>query len=445
MSIVKNISYSFLTQIPTILLSVAAGIFSTRIIGAAGSGEVAVFQFYVQIFILLFCFSFNTAVTYFISSGKIAAEKMTGLGLLILLSSTLFLACILGSDLLFFKAIPHYITGKSHLVVCIYLLLTFFLTNLISFVQPFLYSIKEFKTINRLFIITSSVNALVLFILFSLHMSKMHVFSLEQFLLITAFTQFINSTLWVYFFLKHYKIPNLFNLNIGPEIKGVLSFILIGHLSTFINFFNLQLDVWFVDHFCGKTELGYYSKAANIAQMLWLISNPIVVILTPYLIEKSEGKTELFGFYSRLNSTFIFLAAAVLFFVSPWFFPAFFGPDFVQSVFPFKILLPGVVIMSLNKIFSVYVYAENKIFYNLLATVVGLVFTLSLDLLLIPIYGIKGAALASCCSYTAVTFVTFCSLLFVLKIKFGNYFILNGSDIKKLTLSYKKDEKKDIH
>ncbi len=426
------------------LLSVAAGIFSTRVIGAEGSGEVAVFQFYVQIFIMLFCFSFHTAVTYFISSGKIATEKMTGLGLLILLYSTLFLALILGSDFFFFKAIPHYISGKSHLVVCIYLLFSFFLSNVISFTQPFLYSIKEFKTINQLYIITSFINTIGLLIVFGLHMSKIHVFSLEEFLLISILTQLINSILWVFFFLKHYKVPKLLNLNIGPEIKGVLSFILIGHLSTFINFFNLQLDIWFVDHYCGKTELGYYSKAANIAQMLWLISNPIVVILTPYLIEKSEGKTELFGFYSRLNATFIFFAGLILFAISPWFFPAFFGTDFTLSVLPFKILMPGVVIMSLNKVFSIYVYSESKITYNLLATIVGLIFTLSLDLLLIPNYGIKGAALASSCSYIAVTLVTFCSLLIVFKIKFENYFILNRSDIKKLTQSYRNNEKSDI-
>ena len=118
--------------------------------------------------------------------------------------------------------------------------------------------------------------------------------------------------------------------------------------------------------------------------MLWLISNPIATILMPYLIEKSDGKTDLFGFYARLNGTFVLISGLILFLISPWFFPAFFGADFVHSVFAFKVLLPGVIIMSLNKVFSIYVYAENRIFYNLLATIVGLVLTLSLDLLLIP-------------------------------------------------------------
>jgi O-antigen/teichoic acid export membrane protein len=433
MSVIKNISYTFLTQIPTIILSVAASIFSTRVIGAAGSGEVALFQSYVQIFILLFCFSFHTAVTYFVSSGKIAAEKMTGLGMFILLSSTLLLALILGSDLLFFKVIPRYISGKTHVIVCIYLLASFFLTNLVSFIQPFLFSIKKFNTVNRMLIFSSSLNTLGLGIMFGLHMSKIHIFSLEQFLMLSVFVQSISASLWVYFFLKHYKIPNLFNIHLGDEIKGVMNFILIGHLSTFINFFNLQVDIWFVDHYCGKMELGYYSKAANIAQMLWLISNPIATILTPYLIEKNEGKADMFGFYSRLNGTLIIVSASILFLISPWFFPAFFGPDFVNSVFAFKVLLPGVVIMSLNKVFSVYVYSESKIFYNLLATVVGLAFTLSLDFTLIPKYGMMGAALASAVTYTAVTAVTFCSVIFVCKVPFRNYLFVNAQDIKKLT------------
>jgi O-antigen/teichoic acid export membrane protein len=434
MSVIKNISYTFLTQIPTIILSVASSIFSTRVIGAAGSGEIALFQSFVQIFTLLFCFSFNGAVTYFVSSGKIAAEKMTGLGLLVLLSSTLLLALILGSDLLFFNVIPHYVTGKTHSIVCAYLLANFFLTNLVTFIHPFLFSVKKFNTVNRMLIFSSVLNTLALGIMFGLHIGKIHLFSLEEFLMLSVFVQAISACFWVYFFLKHFEIPNLFHFHLG-ELKGVMNFILVGHLSTFINYFNLQVDIWFVDHYCGKTELGYYSKAANIAQMLWLISNPIATILTPYLIEKNEGKAEMFGFYARLNGTFIMASAILLFFISPWFFPAFFGADFVNSVFAFKLLLPGVVIMSLNKVFSVYVYSENKIFYNLLATIIGLAFTLTLDLLLIPGYGSKGAALASSVSYTAVTVVTFFSLVWVCHLPFKNYLFLNGNDIKKLTQS----------
>ncbi len=433
MSINKNIYYSFLTQIPTIILSFFTGVFSTRILGPEGSGIYTVFLSDTELFTLLLSFSFNAGIVFFISNKKIATEKLMGLGLaFIIIGSSILLLTLLSSK--YFNILgflfPKNYSSPMHLL---YLLLLFINSTGIGFLSAIFQGKSHFNIVNKV----SIFNAVLNFLLFSLSFLLKSVYNksiyVNEVLIISSCITTLNLMVWLYFYFKLIGVKPKFKFNWAIDVKPLFYIVIFAHLAHVINFFNYRLDVYVVDHYCGQAELGFYAKAVNVAQMLWLISNPISNVLFPFLNDPDRpDQTKTFTFFSRLNFTTVFSGCILLFFIAPYFFPFLFGEAFSSSVLAFGLLLPGILASAATKIFGVYASSRNKIHFNIIATSVGLVFTIILDFTLIPLMGIKGAAIASSFSYVFTLLTLFIGLFVFLKLEFKNYFFLTISDFKEI-------------
>lgn len=82
------------------------------------------------------------------------------------------------------------------------------------------------------------------------------------------------------------------------------------------------------------------------------------------------------------------------------------GKAFAGTVEPFLILLPGIVVFSLTNVLATYLTAAGKPGYNAAIALISFLFTVIFDILLIPRYGISGAAVASGISYTLSSIMT---------------------------------------
>jgi O-antigen/teichoic acid export membrane protein len=77
-----------------------------------------------------------------------------------------------------------------------------------------------------------------------------------------------------------------------------------------------------------------------------------------------------------------------------------FGPTMMPAVHPLWLLLPGIVTLTVAKIISSYLSGIGKPIYSTYLAAGSMILTVALDLLLIPRYGISGAAAASSIVYT---------------------------------------------
>ena len=84
-----------------------------------------------------------------------------------------------------------------------------------------------------------------------------------------------------------------------------------------------------------------------------------------------------------------------------------FGEQFVQVRNVIASLSVGIVALSVSMIFSSYFSGINKPFHNTISSAIGLVFTVGLGFLLVPLWGIIGAGIAATCSYTMATLYQF--------------------------------------
>ena len=71
-----------------------------------------------------------------------------------------------------------------------------------------------------------------------------------------------------------------------------------------------------------------------------------------------------------------------------------------QALVPLWLLLPGIVFMAAAKVISSYLSGIGKPIYTTYIAGGAVIVTVALDLLLIPPYGISGAAIASTITYT---------------------------------------------
>ena len=86
--------------------------------------------------------------------------------------------------------------------------------------------------------------------------------------------------------------------------------------------------------------------------------------------------------------------------VGPLIIRTFFDEWSTESFLPFQVLLVGMAAGGANGVFSGYNHGQGQPQRTAFAVAVGLAVTIALDLLLIPWWGIVGAAVASSCAYT---------------------------------------------
>ena len=173
---------------------------------------------------------------------------------------------------------------------------------------------------------------------------------------------------------------------------------------------NNRLDQLFIIPFLGFRQLGFYAVAVTVNFIPFQIGMAISSSAYGQVRLASERGAE--GVASRLIRRGVLttgLAALAVAVATPTVLPWLYGARFRPSVGSTLILLPGTVVWALTLIATQIGNGLNRPQYASIAQLVGVVLTVGGLPLLIPRYGIVGAALVS-----SVTYVTRALILLVL-------------------------------
>jgi len=174
------------------------------------------------------------------------------------------------------------------------------------------------------------------------------------------------------------------------------------HLSNVIAFFNYRLDMYLLNYFKGIGPTGLYSSAVSISERLWMLSKIAANIIFPKISAMQNEKEKQHLTVSVCGVVFLMtgLAAILFWFVAPYVIPVLLGAEFFGSVVAIQWLLPGIVTLSAGRVLSNDLAGRGKTNLNTISAAFMLVSNVAMNLYLIPIYGIKGAAIATSVSYT---------------------------------------------
>jgi O-antigen/teichoic acid export membrane protein len=309
-----------------------------------------------------------------------------------------------------------------------YLLLSLLIIPFIffsSFISHILLGLQKIKKFNILFFFQGfSLFILLLVFLPLLHFGVggailAYIISFIFYGVVLYFTTKKETGAIVFKFRKEY-FKNLFSygLKIYPS-----------HIFSFLNY---RINMFLINIILNPTAVGFYSVATGLSEGLWVFSESIGTVLLPKVASEtdSERLKKFTPFICRNVLLGLLIIIILLFFLSRWLIVFLYSEKFLDSIAPFQILLFGTLAIGGWEILSSDIAARGKPLINSYITGVSLVLNIILNVLLIPKYGIIGAAWSSTFSY----FFMFLIVAFIYsKISMNNFkdvIFLKQSDIQ---------------
>ncbi len=256
-----------------------------------------------------------------------------------------------------------------------------------------------------------------------------------------------NATLFIYIYFSYFIITGLvlaisfmvkhkswqrISLPAMPEIKLLLRYAVVALAANVIFFLVYRVDYWFVKKYCTEAELGNYIQVSKLAQMMLIIPSIISSVVFPHIasgVERVAVKDSILRIGRLISILYLFIFIIVLIF-GQWFFPEVFGYTYTLMFVPFLFLLPGVWALSNLSILSAYFGGVNKVRVNVQGAAIALIFILAGDIVFIPLYGIKAAAIVSSVGYLVNFLYSFVNMRKEHAVSLKEYWYVNKDDIQ---------------
>lgn len=168
-----------------------------------------------------------------------------------------------------------------------------------------------------------------------------------------------------------------------------------------------HVDVLMLDFFTTSDQVGYYKAALVIVHFLWFVPKAVQMVLiqstsdlwTQNAIEEINHISTKATRYTLLLSIILGIGLAVL---ANDFIPLYYGADFTPAVLPLLLLIPGTLGFAMARPLLAITHAKGAMRVLIIATGAAAIGNFLLNLLLIPTYGIAGAAVATSIGYFAL-------------------------------------------
>lgn len=173
-------------------------------------------------------------------------------------------------------------------------------------------------------------------------------------------------------------------------------------VALFVLTLNYKVNIALMERLSTPAEIGILTIAVGVAQLTWALPQSLTTALFSHSANAkdenafSQKVARLFRVTVVLSGLLVTLLAAL----APAVIPAVYGQQFADSVRPLHLLLPGVFCLLALKVLNMDLAGRGRPNVSLWVTVPALVVNVALNLILLPDFGAKGAAVASSISYS---------------------------------------------
>jgi stage V sporulation protein B len=207
-------------------------------------------------------------------------------------------------------------------------------------------------------------------------------------------------------------IPGLFALEVVRGAGGIrwttgahrflrtaLRFGWHSHLGSVTQYLQHRSDILLVSYFLPLKELGVYAFAVSLAELLWYVPQAVGTVLMPHIAGNGEEDASyITPFVCRTTLALTTLLSVGLAVAATWLIPRVL-PAFQASVRVLWILVPGVVAASIFKVLASDFNGRGKPIETFYPALIALATVLVCGILVIPRFGICGAALVTTAGY----------------------------------------------
>lgn len=417
MSLKKNILSSLGVQIFNLIISFVINIMLSRALKAQGQGELAYFTLIFGTIANYIHLGMYNSIPEFLNKRKIDENYLFNIDItisLILGAIGIILVGILGVAAGIFKGY-----SSTYIILgCIYILVM-----LLQYIGQYFFVAKEKVYITNKIQFLSNLFRFIIVILMYISGTLSIINYLILFVGVNIFIVVVSIIK-----LKLRYIPKL-DLKI---IKSQIGFGLFIFTANFFVFLNYRVDQFFIESNYGKANLGIYALAVSLSELIFVIPTSIGTALwgNLYTVIDDENKTknliEKILRYTLWTCIFISIIGCFLAELVPYFY----GIEFTRSIYSIRILFLGTVLASIAKVGSSFLVVKGRMKSYVLITALTLLINIVFNFMLLPIFNIEGAAIASAISYTFYGISYLFILKFKDKISIKDIILLKREDLK---------------
>jgi len=392
-----NTGWLFVGKIFSLILSFFLFSFIARYLGAENLGKLSYAQSYVSLLAVFASFGIDHVLYRDIVRFKEKRNEILG--------SAIALKIALGCLTAIFTLIIALISESEQLIIMLIGILA--LTNIFQpFTLPSFYfdSVQNSK-VNTIGMISSTILLSIL---------KILIIVFDQGLLFFAavfvIEAIINGVYYIVVYSYYYESFKKWRVNISL-IKSLLSESFPLFLASISVVIYARIDQIMIKQYLDSSAVGLYAVAVKIAEIWSFIPALIIFSLFPAIInakisnERSYEKR--FGGL-LVGATFISIifASIISFFADP-IVRIIGGVEYLGAVAALRIYVWGVVAAVIFSVVQQLLVAENWTKITFYITMVGALINVVLNLWLIPLYGINGAAWSTLIAYSVMPFMLF--------------------------------------
>lgn len=416
---IKNAFWTLFYQGISLGFNFLISVIIARLLGPVGKGIFSVYILIPSLLSMLLSLSLDEANVYFASKGyRIRDIFIISLTFTIIVSTVLLLTYTLLPDFfaIVFKNLKSQELFYAISITPFFLLFRYLRSIFLGIGHIKTYNFLDSMRIGMLFLLTS---VLLIFINPDIKVAEkainLHIMLAVIITFILIFPQLKGGN-------KKVSILHLLVEKLKYGIKA--------YLGITMSFFNRRLDVFILNYFKTPNEVGIYSISTALAELIWKLPNSIAIPLFPKVARENKEDSTIFTIFIARITFYILLICSFLMLIAGYpLIILLFGDKFSASFEPLILLLPGIVFIGEGRVLSAYFHGINKPEYGSFFTMASVIFTIVFDLLLIPPYGTKGAAIASSIAYTVSGILSIA--LFSKEAKI-NFFIMFTPPIKEL-------------
>jgi len=217
---------------------------------------------------------------------------------------------------------------------------------------------------------------------------------------------------FVHFTFSDYKKNTKMLASFGSRLVGAN---MIGQIYYYV-------DTLMIGYFLTSTDVGYYAVAISLSRFFWLVPRAMATVAYPAISEywakdNHQAINKLVDKATKYSACILVFAGMSVIFFAEDIITFLFTPEFLPAVLPLTILIIGTVTSGILRSIGGIFASVGKVNLVLKISAIGAVGDIILNIALIPIYGIIGAATATTASYVLNVGISLYFLRKVLAIK----------------------------
>jgi len=390
-TLVGDVFGTYSTRLVNISLSMITGIITARMLGPHQRGVFSLVYLFASTVVTFIKLGLAQASVYSIRRGRIPAERVAANAFIVALalgSVSAVVVFLFRHQLIatFLRGVPEWSVLISLPLIPVLLFESYF--------NAIVQALGMFGLYNRRLLIGTALLVFGIFV-------GLVVFNggLPAAILVVACNPIVMDS-WL-FVTVHRMLR--FRLRLDWELLGrELRFGLKSHVQIMAQHLHLRADVYLVAYFLNPAQVAFYVMAVRLAEFMLDIPRTVGMVMYPRLASLDDAAMHRLVAQGCRRTLLVTTTAAVLITVAgPSLIVLWYGRAYAPAARPLPFIAGGIVMMSVLVLLTQSFTSRNKQQVNIVVGFVALIGNLGLNLVLIPMWGIVGAALASTISYTA--------------------------------------------